>query len=284
MTLPPNLISDSSLAQETFDLLRRNGGRATYTEIVDCVFRISHAGAELAQALVSDLVRNDPRFAIQDTHLVLSGEEPETKPLHEIEFVVLDVEAIVSRSLPPRIIELGGYRVRAGEIFDQFETLVNPGVPLPPFIAALTGINEQMLAGAPTFMDVAAPWLAFASNAVLVAHNSMFDVPLLNQELARVYPGHRMRNAELCTVKLARQLMPQLDSHNLDALAEHFGFEITQRHRAAGDALATARVLLRLLTQLEALGVRTLAEARNVESRADAQVASGGDLQLALDV
>src|SRR5256885_8038408 len=118
----------------------------------------------------------------------------------------------------------------------------NPEFPAPAFIARLTGITEEILATAPPFAAIAEAWLNFAGDAVLAAHNSNFDITLLNQEIARVYPGCRMRNAELCTVQLARRVMPKLKKHHLDALAEHFGFQITERHRAAGDARATARV------------------------------------------
>jgi DNA polymerase-3 subunit epsilon len=103
---------------------------------------------------------------------------------------------------------------------------------------------------------------------VLVAHNSNFDLNLLNQEIARVFPGCRMRNPDLCTVQLARRVAPSLKSYNLDALADHFGIEIKERHRAAGDARATAQVLLRLLDDLEIGGVRTLHEARSFNSAA----------------
>jgi DNA polymerase III epsilon subunit family exonuclease len=278
-----NLISDSALVQETFDLLSKNGGRATFTEIVDVVFRLAHADEELAASLVGDLIRGDPRFSIEASHLTILDDPIERRPLSEIDFVVLDVEAIGARGVPARIIELGAYHVRSGKIIEEFQTLIDPGVPLPRFIAALTGISDEMLKGAPKFAEVVDAWLNFAGDAVLVAHNSKFDLALLNQEIARVFPGCRMRNAELCTVKLARRLMSTLDSHKLDALAEHFGLEIAQRHRAAGDARATAQLLLRLLDQLDAQGVRTLIEARSFRANGEAV---GGELglQLALDV
>jgi len=278
-----NLISDSALIQETFDLLSKNGGRAAFTEVVDVVFRLAHADKELAASLVGDLVRGDPRFSIEATHLTILDDPIERRPLSEIDFVVLDVEAIGARGVPAKIIELGAYHVRSGKIIDEFQTLIDPGVRLPRFIAALTGISDEMLKGAPKFAEVVDAWLNFAGDAVLVAHNSSFDLALLNQEIARVFPGCRMRNAELCTVKLARRLMRTLDSHNLDALAEHFGLEIAQRHRAAGDARATAQLLLRLLDQLDAHGVRTLVEARSFRANGEAV---GGELprQLALDV
>ena len=104
-----------------------------------------------------------------------------------------------------------------------------------------------------------------------------------NREIARVFPGYRLRNHELCTVDLARRLVSNSDGHNLDALADHFGIENPERHRAAGDALTTARILLRLLDQLEASGVRTLTEARTFQADAEASGAEL-DLQLTLDI
>ena len=278
-----NLISDSALVQETFDLLRQNGGRSSFTEIVDVVFRLSHADEELAASLVSDLVRDDPRFSVQADHLAIIDDNIEARSLNDLDFVVLDVEAIGARAVPARIIELGAYHLRSGKIIDEFQTLINPGLPLPRFISALTGITDEMLALAPRFADIVGAWLSFSGEAVLVAHNAMFDLALLNQEIARIFPGCRMRNQELCTVKLARRIMHNLNSHTLDSLAEHFGFEIPERHRAAGDARATVQILLRLLDQLEAHGVHTLMEARNF--RIDAEALGGKlDLQLALDV
>lgn len=283
MEVHRNLISDSALVQETFDLLRRNGGRTGFTEIVDVVFRLSQAGDELAASLVGDLVRGDPRFSVQAGHLAIIDDSPEDRLLNEIEFVVLDVEAIGARNVPARIIELGAYRLRSGKITGEFQTLINPEVPLPRFITALTGITDAMVAGAPKFAEVVGSWLDFSGDAVLVAHNSMFDLSLLNQEIARVFPGCRMRNANLCTVKLARRIMRNLESHSLDALAEHFAFEVPERHRAAGDAKATALILLRLLDQMEQKGVRTLAEAR-IFRPTIAAPAGRLDLQLALDI
>jgi len=276
-----NLISDSALVQETFDLLSKNGGRATLSHIVDVIFRLSRVDDELAASLVDDLVRGDPRFSMEAGQLTIIDDPIEHHLPSEIDFVVLDVEAIGAKGLPARIIELGAYHLRSGKILDEFQTLIDPGVPLPRFIAALTGITDEMLRGAPKFARIVDAWLDFTGDAVLVAHDSKFDLALLNREIARVFPGCRMRNAELCTVKLARRLMRALDSHSLDALAAHFGFEIAARHRAASDARATAQLLLRLLDQLESEGVRTLLEARNYR---DDAAGRGFNLQLALDV
>lgn len=261
MKRPANLISDSSLVQETFDLVRHLGGRATFNQITDSIFHLTNVTNELAQSVVCDLIQNDPRFTVENNHLGIKANGIDGAHLRELDFVVLDVEAISSRSVPTRIIELGACRVIAGNIVEEFETLMNPELPLPRFIATLTGISDEMLTGAPSFADIVESWLKFAGDAILVAHNSTFDMALLNQEVGRVFPGSRMRNSELCTVQLARRILPSLDNHNLDALAEHFGIEIWPRHRALGDARATAKILLRFLDELEIHGVKTLAEA-----------------------
>jgi len=279
MPRPRNLISDSPLVQETFDLLSECGGRATFTQIADSIFHLTNATEELTVALIADLIQNDPPFSIEGNYLAIKPDEIETQPLNEIDFVVVDVEAVSGRSIPTRVIEIGACRVRRGEITDEFEVLLNPDLPVPRFISALTGINDEMLSTAPRFADIAERWLEFLGDSIIVAHNSSFDLTLLNQEIARVFPGCRMRNGDVCTVKLARRIAPYLDNHHLDALADHFGFEITQRHRAAGDARATAHILLRLLDELEIHGVRTLAGARKFQLRKQGRAA----MQLALD-
>ena len=263
--MPPflNLVSDSTLVQETIDLLRDCGGRAAASEIVDSVFKISHIDAELASLLVADLVRDDRRFKVLEGSTVeLLNDNVETLPLHQLDFVVVDVEATGAKTPPNRIIELGAYRIRHGHIVDTFVTLVNPELPIPRFVITLTGITNEMVKTAPLFAEVAPKWLEFVSDAVLVAHNAPFDTSFLNHEISRVYPGHRMVNSHLCTVTLTRRTVPGLMNYRLDTIAEHFSIPILNRHRAGSDALATAQIFLRLLTQLDEHGVRDLASAR----------------------
>jgi DNA polymerase III epsilon subunit family exonuclease len=263
--MPPfrNLVSDSTLVQETIDLLRDCGGRAPATEIADSVFKISHLDAELATLLVADLVRDDHRFKIFDGQTVeLLSTNIETRPLDELDFVVVDVEATGAKTPPNRLIELGAYRVRQGRIVDEFVTLVNPELPIPRFVAALTRITNEMVRDAPVFAEVAPRWLEFVSDAVLVAHNAPFDTSFLNHEISRVYPGHRMVNSHICTVKLSRRTLPGLANYRLDTIASHFSIDIFDRHRAGSDALATAEIFIRLLSRLSEHGVRDLASAR----------------------
>jgi DNA polymerase III epsilon subunit family exonuclease len=264
-SMPPysNLVSDSSLVQETIDLLRLWGGRANASDIVDAVFKVSHIDETLAGLLVGDLVKDDRRFIINGTTIELQAHDCESRLLEEMDFVVVDVEATGAKLPPNRIIELGAYRIRGRKIVDNFLTLVNPEISIPRFVMSLTGITNEMVKEAPLFADVAPRWLEFVEDAVLIAHNAPFDTTFLNHEISRVYLGHMMINTHLCTVTLSRHLVPGLSNYRLETIAEHFSIPILERHRAGSDALATAEIFLHLLDRLNEHGVRDLPGARN---------------------
>ncbi len=267
--MPPysNLVSDSTLVQETLDLLRVSGGRANALQIVDVVFKVSHIDEDLAALLVGDLVKDDRRFKMIDGQTIeLQVDDCETRLLNEVDFVVVDIEATGAKMPPNRIIELGAYRIRSGKVVDSFLTLVNPEISIPRFVISLTGISNEMVKQAPLFAEVAPQWLEFVKDAVLIAHNAPFDTTFLNHEIARVYPGHRMVNPHLCTVTLSRRAVPGLANYRLDTVADHFSIPIFERHRAGSDALATAEVFLRILERLDAHGVRDLAAVRRFQS------------------
>ncbi len=267
--MPPysNLVSDSTLVQDTIDLLTCSGGRAAASEIVDAVFKLSHIDDELAGLLVADLIRNDRRFKIIENNTVeLLQDDSHLRLLKELDFVVVDVEATGAKTPPNRLIELGAYRIRGARIVDKFVSLVNPEIPIPRFVATLTGISNDMVRGAPVFADVAPKWLDFVSDSVLVAHNAPFDTSFLNHEISRVYPGHRMVNPHLCTVRLSRRAMPDLSNHRLETIASHFSIPIASRHRAGSDALATAEIFIFLLTELEEThGIKDLRAAKRFQ-------------------
>ena len=263
----PNLVSDSTLVQDTIDLLVDSGGRAPASTIVDAVFKLSHIDDDLAGLLVADLVKNDRRFKFLENNTIeLQKDGRESRLLSELDFVVVDVEATGAKTPPNRLIELGAFRIRGGRIVDKFLSLVNPEIPIPRFVMALTGISNEMVKSAPVFAEVAPRWLDFVSDSVLIAHNAAFDTSFLNHEISRVYPGHRMFNPHLCTVRLSRRVLPDLNNHRLDTIANHFSIPIISRHRAGSDALATAEIFLLLLSRLEEEhGVKDLAAARNFQ-------------------
>jgi DNA polymerase III epsilon subunit family exonuclease len=263
-----NLVPAAALVQETVRHLRANGGRAKSVEVAEAVLQIPDPDPAFATTLLSELVREDWRVGVsEETHEVeLLCEDDECRRLEETDFVVFDVETTGPKTPPCRIMELGACRVSGGRIVAEFRTLVNPRMPIPSFISALTGISDNMVAGAPVFEEVAADWLAFADLSVLVAHNAIFDVRFINHEVSLVYPGRRMPNAHLCTVSLARRLMPELKSFRLHALATHFSVPHRFRHRAGDDARATAEVFLLLLEHLRRSGVEDIGGARRYRS------------------
>jgi DNA polymerase III epsilon subunit family exonuclease len=278
MSSHSNLVSDSTLLQETIELLRDCGGRANASQIVDAVFKVSHIDDELAGLLVGDMIRNDRRFKIIEGSTVeLQLDDCETRLLNELDFVVVDVEATGAKMPPNRIIELGAYRIRGKRIVDNFLTLVNPEIPIPRFVATLTGINNDMVKQAPLFADVVPRWLEFVGDAVLIAHNAPFDTNFINHEISRVYPGQRMVNPHLCTVTLSRRAVPGLTNYRLDTVAENFSITIPERHRAGSDALATAEIFLHLLDRLAASGVKDLAAAHKYESMPIEKAVAAGE-------
>ena len=274
-----NLVPDSELAEETILLLRANGGRASTTEVAEAVLELPGLEPLMATALVSELFNGDWRVRVsEDSHEAeVLCEDDECRALSETDFVVFDIETTGPKMPPSRVMEIGAVRVRGGRIVNEFQTLVNPLMPIPPFIVGLTGISDEMVATAPTFDEVAADWLSFADTSVLVAHNAVFDVRFINHEVSNVFPGRRMMNSHICTVSLARRLLPDLKSFRLVALAEHFSVPHRKRHRAGDDARATAWVFLRLLEHLHENGVRDLDGARRfkAESRAAADGSNG---------
>jgi DNA polymerase-3 subunit epsilon len=141
--------------------------------------------------------------------------------------------------------------VRDGQVVERFETLVNPQRPIPPLITRLTNINWEMVRHAPTFREISDRLVGVLEGHIFVAHNAMFDWRFLCAEVARS-SGHRLQGRRLCTVRLARRVLPQLRSRRLDSLAYHYGVEIHGRHRAGGDATATAQIFIKLLGEVRA--------------------------------
>lgn len=173
-------------------------------------------------------------------------------PLRSLEYVVVDVETTggaVHRG--HRITEIAAWCIDgSGRVLESFETLVNPERPIPPFITALTRITQDMVANAPRFHEIAEDVHRLLAGRVFVAHNAAFDWRFLCRELEWA-TGRAPEGKVLCTVRLSRQVVPEVRSRSLDALTEYFGVENEARHRAYGDARATVELLRRLFERLE---------------------------------
>lgn len=261
----PNLISDSLLISETIQLLQSVGGRASAVKVVDFVMKIKKPDSDLAKLLVSDLVETDPRLHLNEDILELIESDFDRRQFDDTEFVVFDLETTGAKSPPCRVTEIGAYRVKNGAIAGEFQTLINPETPIPPFITQLTGISDRMVKSAPKFSEIANDFLDFIGDAVLVAHNAHFDMRFLNHEVGRVYENYRVANPSLCTVKLSRRLNPHVENHRLNTLANYYSVALINHHRASDDAHATAHIFVNLLAELQNLGVKDLATAKRLK-------------------
>jgi DNA polymerase-3 subunit epsilon len=185
---------------------------------------------------------------------------PAEESLSGLSYVVVDTETTGGQSsLGDRITEFAAVVVRGGEIVELYETLVNPQRSIPPFVTQLTNITWNMVKNAPTFDRIAPDVLRVLEGNVFVAHNATFDWRFITTEVSRS-TGRQLRGRRLCTVKIARKVLPQLSRRSLDYVARYYGIEIRNRHRAAGDALATAKCLLRMMSDLADRGCGTWGE------------------------
>lgn len=219
-----------------------------------------HPGA--ASSAVFALLGSDPRFAVDAGGRWSLRGRPPGEPLERVPFAVVDVETTGGRAgQGDRITEIAIVEVLGGAVVDEYSTLVNPGRSIPPMVRRITGIDGAMVATAPFFEHVAPDVASRLKGRVFVAHNAGFDLGFVRYEL-QLALGEAELGAPLCTVRLARGLLPRLRRRNLDALAQHYGIGNHARHRAHGDALATARILIRLLDEAARQGFHDLESLR----------------------
>lgn len=246
-----------SLLQAAWEVLEREP--VATAEVARRVLGLNgHPGA--AAAAVFALLGDDARFQVDGEgvwSLRLGARRPGA-PLARLAYAVVDVETTGGRyEGGHRMTEVAVAEVRGGAVVDLFGTLLHPGRSVPRGATGLTGITDRMVAGAPAFDEVAEEVFRRIAGRVFVAHNAGFDWGWLRAQLGDAL-GDVPEVERLCTMSLARRLVPELRQRNLDALAEFFDIPIRGRHRARGDALATARILLRLLDRAESMGIGDL--------------------------
>ena len=253
--------ADSPLFDRALELLRE-APRQT-DEIAATVLGI-HTGPEaVTQRLVGELFRAEPRVRHEAGWWRLT-DAPDVAPrgFDGMRFVVVDVETTGGvAGQGGHIIEFAAVRIARRQIVDSFTSLVDPGVSVSPWITRLTGIRNGMIRGAPTFGQILPEVRRQLDGSVFVAHSVGYDWGFIREEIRRL--GEPIpRGPRLCTVQLARRLLPGLDRRGLDSLAGYYGVEIQERHRARGDAIATARCFLRMLDDAERRGWTTWEDLR----------------------
>ncbi|WP_026711396.1 exonuclease domain-containing protein [Flavobacterium filum] len=162
-------------------------------------------------------------------------------------YAILDIETTGGQYNEEGITEIAIYKFDGHEVVDQFISLVNPEIPIQPFVVKLTGINNAMLRSAPKFYEVAKRIIEITEGCIVVAHNASFDYRILQTEFRRL--GFKFQKPTLCTVELSKKLLPGHASYSLGKLVRALGIPMADRHRASGDAMATVKLFKMLLAK-----------------------------------
>jgi len=160
-------------------------------------------------------------------------------------YAIVDIETTGGSPQYEKITEIAVFIHDGNKIVDEYVTLINPEKTIPYYITGLTGITNEMVADAPKFYEVARKILELTENKVFIAHNVSFDYNFLRSEYRNL--GYNFKREILCTVRLSRKLIPGKKSYSLGNICRDLGIVITDRHRAAGDALATTKLFEILL-------------------------------------
>jgi len=158
-----------------------------------------------------------------------------------MEFAVVDIETTGGMPQSHGITEIAIVIHNGVEVTGKYVTLINPRQKIPPFIVNMTGISDAMVAGAPLFEEVASEIYHLLNGRIFVAHNVSFDYSFVHYLLGKA--GFQWSAPKLCTIKLSRRVFPGLEKYGLGSLTRDLGIRIEGRHRAWGDAAATAQVL-----------------------------------------
>lgn len=264
------------LLRRAHELLELVGRPVTEDVLLEHLFGVAEPGQVQTMwlTLLRQLLTSTSLFEESESYTwALAAWRHTQRLLNEIEFVVVDTETTGLRPGSHRLIEVAGVRVRGGEVLTSYQSLLNPGVRIPPFITQLTGISQTMVATAPPAHEVLPAFLRFIEDAVLVGHNVGFDLGFLVHE-ARLL-GQSFPLDGLDTIPLARRLLPGLKRFKLDNLAARLKIPTSDRHRALGDAQVTAEAFMKLLTLAEQQGITTLGQLRR---RLQLPVAWQGDI------
>ncbi len=155
-------------------------------------------------------------------------------------YAIVDIETTGSHSQSNGLTEIAIVLHDGEKVEHVFETLINPGVPIPKYISYLTGITENMVADAPPFSDVAYKIFTLLHGRVFVAHNVNFDYSFIKDHLRQC--GYEWQPKKLCTLRLSKKAFPGLPKYGLGSICDALSIQIENRHRAGGDAGATAKL------------------------------------------
>ncbi len=247
-------------ADRLVELVEERRGPVAAEDAARQLFALRQAPVALARSLVADVVEADTRLAWNGDSVDLADPPGASLLLEEATYVVVDLETTGLRPGQSGICEIGAVRLRGFEVEADFQMLVDPGLPLAAAAAAITGLRNEQLRGAPPPSEAVRRFLDFAGDAVLVAHNARFDLAFLDRE-TELLTGSRIGAPVVDTVRLARTLLAgRVTGFGLAQLAWFLGTAERPCHRALPDARATAELLLALVGLAQERGARTVAD------------------------
>ncbi|MBU2514770.1 hypothetical protein KJ966_25890 [bacterium] len=182
----------------------------------------------------------------------------EDKPLREVTFIITDIETTGSIRGKDRIIEIAALKVNNGDILDSFEYLINPHKIISRQISKLTKITNSTIQDSPSIEEVLPEYIDFVDNGVFVAHNSLFDFCFINSEIRRLGINSLKNQADICTYRIAKKLLPKVKARGISGLSMYFDYPLRDRHRAMPDVKATHFFLHRFLQELEKQNINSL--------------------------
>ncbi len=247
-------------ADRLVELVEVSRGPIPASEAARSLFALASAPTAIARSLLDEVVTGDARLVWRGAAVGLADAPGAATPLESAAFVVFDLETTGLSPARARIVEIGAQKVEQLVKGATFETLVNPGVPLPVAITALTGIGRDEVRAAPGADLAVRRFLSFAGDAVLVAHNARFDMGFIDRAVERL-TGRRVAAPVVDTVGLARRLLGgRTTRFGLHPLSQFFGTSVTPCHRALADASATAEILIALIGLAQERGAETVAD------------------------
>ncbi len=254
-------------------------GTATLTSLVNRAHKWGHKavaitdhgvvqgfpeGMELADRLGVKMIYGLEGYMINDKKNIITNYDSDRT---YDEYVVFDIETTGLSSINDMITEIGGVKIRNGEVIDVFSQLVNPERPISDFITNLTGITNEMVSDKPKIESVIESFNEFIKDSVLVAHNASFDMGFIRERMRLV--DLELDNPILDTLELGRIIFPTLKNHKLDTLAKHLDIDLENHHRALDDAMATKDILMKTLSILDDKGIRTFDQINSLRTNHD---------------
>jgi DNA polymerase-3 subunit alpha (Gram-positive type) len=214
--------------------------------------------------MIHDLIKDKQFQELEKEYKLLSRARGES--LDSLDYIVLDIETTGLEPTQHELTEIGALKIKGKELQNIFSTLIRPQNPISPEITRLTGIDNDMVKDSPSAREILPRFIEFAGSSILVVHNADFDIPFLKHHL-KLLNDQEISNENICTVKTARYLLPELESYKLHSLALHFGIPVENRHRAVGDAELTYQIWIKFIDLLKEKGIANKRDLDSLISR-----------------